>query len=314
MEIGGYFGLEHFDAEDYYPQLKKLNTARNALWYLIKARNIQKLYIPYYLCDAVSDLCDRVGCAYEYYAVDAHFLPMLDAVPEDAYVYIVNYFGQLDDGQVYGYQKRYGQIILDNVQAFFREPLPGIDTIYSCRKFFGVPDGAYLATDAQLRESLPVDISRDRMTHVLGRYEQSASAYYEAFKSNDESFYGMELRRMSALTENLLRAIHYDVVKERRNSNYRTLEKLLGRQNTLQLKMPEGPYCYPFYCENGGNVRGALAKHKIYVPTLWPNVLDMDDPVACDYAANILPLPCDQRYTEADMQVLAEALLNELKV
>lgn len=41
-------------------------------------------------------------------------------------------------------------IILDNTQSFFQKPISGIDTIYSCRKYFGVPDGAYLSTNILL--------------------------------------------------------------------------------------------------------------------------------------------------------------------
>ena len=36
-EIGGYFGLAQFSGCEYYPELLKLNTARNALVYLIDA-------------------------------------------------------------------------------------------------------------------------------------------------------------------------------------------------------------------------------------------------------------------------------------
>ena len=65
MEIGGYFGLEPLISNEYYKDLLALNTARNALLYILKARRIQKLYIPYYLCDSVSEMCDREGYTYE---------------------------------------------------------------------------------------------------------------------------------------------------------------------------------------------------------------------------------------------------------
>ncbi len=308
-EIGGYFGLEHFTGKDYYPSLLKLNTARNALWYLIIARKIRKLYIPYYLCDAVSDLCNRVGCEYTYYCVGKDFTPKLETITPGAYVYIVNYFGQLTDQQILQYRSKYGNIILDNVQAFFRSPPDGIDTIYSCRKFFGVPDGAYLSTDAVLQAEVPADTSKDRMQHVLGRYEETASAFYAAFKENDEGFYGMPLRKMSGLTENILRAVDYEVVKASREQNYKELASILGSRNSLNLHWSDGPYCYPFYCKNGTEVRALLSSRKIYVPTLWPNALYTEDPVSCDYAANILPLPCDQRYGKEQMQYMANILL-----
>jgi len=307
-EIGGYFGLEQLVGREYYPGLKKLNSARNALLYLLKARNIKKLYIPYFLCDTVSALCDRYGYAYEYYFIDKDLQPAFDKkLSADEWLYVVNYYGQICNEAVQKLKEKYGNIIFDNVQAFFQRPVPGVDTIYSCRKFFGVPDGAYLATDAQLSEALPLDRSKDRMKHILGRYEETGAQYYSDFQENDESFYTLELREMSLLTRNILGAIDYEAVRRKRNQNYETLAALDG-QNRLQLKKPDGPYCYPFYCENGMQVRKALAAQKIYVPTLWPNVLEMDAPFERELAANILPLPCDQRYDTEDMQRILNAL------
>ena len=58
-EIGGYFGLEPLMNRPYYPDLIAVNNARNALLYIIKARKVRKLFIPYFLCDSVSNLCLR---------------------------------------------------------------------------------------------------------------------------------------------------------------------------------------------------------------------------------------------------------------
>ena len=43
--------------------------------------------------------------------------------------------------------------------------------------------------------------------------------------------------------------------------------------------------------------------YKIYIPTLWPNVLngDIKDSIEFRLADNILPLPCDQRYVDTDI-------------
>ena len=53
-EIGGYFGLETFSGEEYYTDLLRLNSARNAMRYLLRARQIRKLYIPYNLCGCIA--------------------------------------------------------------------------------------------------------------------------------------------------------------------------------------------------------------------------------------------------------------------
>ena len=310
MEIGGYFGLEPLISNEYYKDLIALNTARNALLYILKARKIQKLYIPYYLCDSVSEMCNREGYTYEFYHINSGFLPVFEKdLSDNEYLYIVNYYGQISNEQIKNLQAKYKRIIIDNVQSFFQIPIHGIDTIYSCRKFFGVPDGAYLSTDCLLEEELPEDVSSGRLKHLLGRFETgSASTYYQDFKKNDESIKTLELRTMSKLTHNFLGAIDYDKVKKIREENYLFLHEQLKGTNRLNLTMPEGPYAYPFYCENGMELRRELAEQKIYVPTLWPNALCSDDLITKDYAVNILPLPCDQRYSSSDMLKIIKEL------
>jgi hypothetical protein len=309
-EIGGYFGLESFTEGSMYSGLVGVNSARNALVYLLYARRINKLYIPYYLCNSVSGVCEREGFAYEYYNIGNDLLPIFDKeLGEGEYLYVVNYFGQLDDGVILSLKARYGNLILDNVQAFFHKPIEGIDTLYSCRKFFGVPDGGYVSTDAKLVPAPARDVSMNRMKHVLGRFEgESASDYYGDFRANDDAFETLELRLMSRLTENIMNAVDYDRVKKAREENFAALDSLLGDKNGLKVRLPAGPYAYPFYCKGGMAIKKALAAKKIFVPTLWPEVAEMGQELESDLAQNILPLPCDQRYGKEDMERIAEEL------
>lgn len=308
-EIGGYFGLETFTGQEYHEDLLALNNGRNALLYLLKARNIQKLYIPLFLCDSVSNLLTRYGYAYEYYGIHRDFTPAFTKkLGKDEYLYVVNFYGQISNNDIREIKKRHGNVIFDNIHAFFQKPVCGVDTIYSCRKFFGVPDGGYLATDVMLQQELQTDISKDRMKHILGRFEGNASSYHEDFKANDKLFASLELRRMSELTHNLLRAVDYEGVRRQRNENFALLQELLGQWNGISCHAPDGPYCYPFYCKNGMQVKRLLAAEKIYVATLWPNVLQHEGTLEKDFAENILPLPCDQRYDAQDMTRVAQAV------
>ena len=305
--------MEQFTGREYHQDLIGVNSGRNALLYIMKAREYRKLYIPRFLCDSVSELCRREGYAYEEYAIDAHFLPRFDRkTASDEALYIVNFYGQVSDSYVLQ-RMEMGNVIFDNVQDFFRKPIPGVDTVYSCRKFFGVPDGGYVACDAP-RQILEIDNSRDRMTHILGRLEVSGSAFYGDFQKNDELFYDLPLREMSALTRNILRGVDYDAVRRARNANFAYLAEAFGEKNPLRPTAPDGPYAYPFYCENGVMIRKKLAEKKIYVATLWPNVLPYDGTLEKDYAENILPLPCDQRYGFEDMDMILEELRKCMKI
>lgn len=308
-EIGGYFGLEVFLGKEYHEDLLALNTARAALVYLIQARHIQKLYLPYFLCNSIREACERIDCKCEFYHVDHGFRPRFNKqLLQGEYVYIVNYYGQFKNEDLQEYVDTYHRVIIDNVQAFFQVPIKGIDTIYSCRKFFGVPDGAYLSTTARSEEILPIDVSSQRMKHLLGRFEGKASDFYGDFKANDKSFAGIGPRRMSELTHNLLRAIDYDSVIERRNENFSLLHAALGKANRLAIKQPRGAFAYPYYHENGMTLKKSLAERGIFVATLWPGLPCESSELEKDHAENILPLPCDQRYSLNDMKTILKML------
>lgn len=207
-------------------------------------------------------------------------------------------------------KEKYNNIILDNTQSFFQKPVSDIDTIYSCRKYFGVPDGAYLSTEVALDEILEEDQSSSRMKHIIGRFEGQASDYYNEFNKNDEAFKELPIKTMSKLTRNILGAIDYEKVIETRNRNFKYLHDCLGNINILDVKLSYGPFAYPYYVKNGIQIRKKLAEKKIYTPTLWPNVLkeNLEDSVEYEYAANIIPLPCDQRYGIDDMEYIVKEL------
>lgn len=315
-EIGGYFELDQFINKPYHNNMIELNTGRNALAYLIKAKGIKKVYIPHYLCDSVSGVLERLSVEYEGYSIDKNFNPSFDKkLKNDEYLYVVNYYGQISNSAIKLFKELYGSIIVDNTQSFFQKPIQDIDTIYSLRKYFGVPDGAYLKTDRILEEKLEEEKASHRMKHILGRFEGEASTYYIDFKENDESFKTLPLKKMSNLSRNIMGAIDYGKVLESRNRNFSYLYDRLNSTNILNVKMSEGPFAYPYYAENGIEIRKRLAEEKIYVPTLWPNVLSENDKnsIEYDYAANILPLPCDQRYGKEEMDYIIKEVQNCLK-
>lgn len=315
-EIGGYLELEQFCGEEYYQDMVKLNLGRTALLYILKAVDAQELWVPRFLCDSVTNACEKAGYRLRYYNVNSDLEPVLEALPEAReYLYLVNYYGKMTNDKIMEYREKYNNIIVDNTHAFYQEPLQMIPTLYSLRKFFGLSDGAYVSFGGMSTwldsDMLEQDISNVRMKHVLGRYEEDASVYYKSMLENASSFNAELVKRMSGLTENLLRGIDYKRVKETRESNYKTLETLLGPINRLDWEMPEGPFTYPFYYKNGIELRKRLAKERVFVPTYWGNVIESmeADSIEYDSAANILPLPCDQRYDSEDMRRVAETCM-----
>jgi hypothetical protein len=64
--IGGYFSLELPLREEYHKDAIRLNTGRNCLEYLLRARGYKKVYLPYYICDSVLEPIKRQNVEYEF--------------------------------------------------------------------------------------------------------------------------------------------------------------------------------------------------------------------------------------------------------
>lgn len=308
-EYGGYIELDTYRLTMLHEGAVALDCGRNCLAYLFGTRKIKKLRLPHYMCDSVFNVCKKYGVEMNCYHINESFMPEDIKLGDDEWLYVMNYYGQLKREQLEELKKKYGRVIFDNAQAYFDEPVEGADTIYTCRKFFGVSDGAFLYTDRLSEEEYPVDESFDRMRFLLGRYERSASEFYAEYSANNHQFADAPIRRMSSLTNNLLHGIDYEFVKQRRTKNFDTYNTLLGRINQLELRVPEGAFAYPLLIGNGSAVRKALQQEKIYIPTLWPNVVNDSGADSWERLAaeNILPLPCDQRYdAEAIGYIAAE--------
>lgn len=307
-EIGGYMELEYYHMPMVHDGMLAFNCARNCLAYLIEKKHIKKIYIPKFLCDSVSDICQRYFVKVEFYSIGRNFMPESLEPELGSWVYLVNYYGQLSNDTFLDLKNKYKNIIIDNVQAYFQEPLGGVDTIYTCRKFFGVTDGAFLSSDLKMGEEVQQDESFERTHFLLGRFERSALEFYSEYTEREDEFIDAPIRRMSKLTENLLHAIDYEAVLKTRTENFVFFHERFADRNRLELTVPKGPYMYPLYVEHGAEIRKKLQTDKIFVPILWPDVINKcgKDTYEYDMAENILPLPVDQRYGIEDMRYVAD--------
>ncbi len=324
-EYGGYIELDEYSGEEYYPEAWALNSGRAALRLFIRLKKIRKIYLPAFCCDTVREACAAEGILWEYYSVDKDFRPYLSE--EDAgndWVCLVNFYGVFDDGDMQALMQQYPRLIVDYTHAFFQQPLKGMNVLYSCRKFFGVPDGAYLilgeGEGEKIYETLPQDLSFERMHFLLGRFEAGASPFYQEYAQNNDFFANEPIKRMSKLTHNLLRAIDYPRVCGQRTENFAFLHRQLKEKNVLNLPPAiEGAYAYPFWFNgdkiSGKEIRRRLIAQQIYIPMLWPEVCSLEEasPLERQMTENILPLPVDQRYNRGDMEAILGCLLRILE-
>ena len=161
---------------------------------------------------------------------------------------------------------------------------------------------------------MEIDESFNRIHYVLGRYERTASEFYEEAAKNNDIFDNEPIKEMSKLTRNLLRSIDYEYVKQVRTTNFAYLHEKLRAVNKLNVSPIEGAFMYPLLIDDGMKIRKQLQQMKIYIPTLWPNVLDECEPDTLEYkfAADILPIPVDQRYGVEDMEYMCKLITNQI--
>ena len=144
-EIGSFIELELPKGQELYKDdVARLNTGRAAIWHAFRLTGAKAIWLPYYQCETVRDFLTRKNCLIKYYHIDNGFNPIdIDQEPDDAVV-LVNYYGIMSNDRMKELSSNYQNVIIDNSQAFFCQPIENVYNVYSARKFVGVADGSYV--------------------------------------------------------------------------------------------------------------------------------------------------------------------------
>ncbi len=311
--IGGYFGLEtKHGSYAFASHATLLNSARNCFEYILRAQKPDLVYMPKFTCDVMLEPLKLLNIQYEFYEIN-ELLEIKNEpnVEKKQLLVYTNYFG-IKTAYCKKIAKKYKQkLILDYAQAFLDEPEADCHTIYSPRKFFGLPDGGILYSNSLLDEHFETDVSYRRMSHLLKRVDVGAEAGYADFAKNDAALSGQPIKHMSRLTKTLLSSIDTNSAQKIRTQNMKQLHKALHKTNglTAALEDIKGALCYPFLTTDA-QLRQKLIDHKIFVATYWPNVLEWcsEDELEYKMTKYILPLPIDQRYGAQHMQRIIEII------
>lgn len=312
--IGGYFEFEFRSGEHYHRDAIMLSTARQCLEYILRSRKYKKIHIPYYTCDVLLESIKKLGIEYDFYHINEALEPIFNKVLEDeeALLY-TNYFG-LKQNIAISLSKRYKNLIIDNAQAFFAQPIEHVDTFYSARKFFGVPDGAYLYTNHQLDTTFPIYAPNSNINHLLGRLTSDAELYYKDFQENEQTFSNIDIHRMSILSDRILRSLDYKQIIQTRRNNYILLFYQLNGMNKIKTDISstnDVPMAYPFWNAKT-NFRQILISHKIFIPQYWKCVLEWTKDqkgIETKLVNELCPIPIDQRYGEQEMNYIIDHIL-----
>ncbi|WP_156940858.1 hypothetical protein [Halomonas halodenitrificans] len=315
--IGGYQGLElpFFQANLDQASIK-VNSARSAIKIILDVVGAKKVWVPAYTCDAVVEAVNDLGVELEYYQINSNFDVDADLrLGKYEYILVVDYFG-LTGGSVDRSLNRFGHsnTIVDCSQAYFSKHAGALATVWSPRKFFGLPDGGVLySEDPRINQPESRDTtSATRMGHLISRLTNSPEAAYQQYQEAEQAIAEQPVLGMSELTERLLHSIDYEAARASRNRNVRYLHERLGKYNQLKLHVDveSAPLCYPLLPNVKTASRSELINSRVFVPSYWPEVLTRvgEDSFEWNLVTNGLFLPCDQRYTENDMDRLVSLL------
>ena len=314
MAIGGYLELELNKGEEYHKDAIRLNTGRSAFEYILRVKNSKKVYLPFYTCDVMYETAQRLKIDIEYYSIDESFNPIfnLDKINSNELFVYTNYFGICSE-QVEYLSALSIPIIFDNAQSFYSKPIKKAIAFNSARKFFGVPDGAYLYTDEYLDCEIEQESAINRFNHLIRRIESSPEDGYDAFKKNDDSFKHGGIKKMSKISQKLLCSLDYDESRKIRRGNFSILNERLGFVNQLSIELSDSevPLSYPYLTDEPG-LREYLIGHKVFVPQYWPNVLKQTSVGSTEhvFAEKLMALPIDQRYGVNDMDHIVNLIIN----
>lgn len=314
--IGGYFEWEFPPTrkQELHENAVYLNSGRHALEYILRGlKDVKCIWIPYFTCDVVLQPLKRLGISYKFYRINKN-LEIDDNVSlsDGEYLLYTNYYG-IKDAYVREIIAIYGShIIIDNAQALYCEAV-ACHQFYSPRKFIGMPDGGLAVTNVtDISDSLPIDNSNDRCSHLLKRLELRPSEGYCDFKTNSKKIADAQLSQISPISKRIFESVDLAFIKQRRCENFAFLQEELGYANKLNVPKMENfecPLVYPFWSDNV-DLKKKLIDANIFVATYWPNVFDWTIPSDVEYelANQVVCIPIDQRYGKEEMEYILEKI------
>ncbi len=314
-EYGSYQPFECIQGREYYygEDVVALNCARNAIVYAVLDGCYKCIHIPFYLCSTVRQTLERYEIKYKGYHFNEYFEPINVQLHAGECLLYPNLFGLFSRKKMEKIIDQYKELIIDNTQAFFSEPDMRVYNVYSCRKFFGVSDGAYVIKKGIGYREYPTDFSGRRVGHLFISMEEGTNAAYKENMESEEELSHCGILKMSGLTHKLLGIIDYDKVIAVRKENYDTLNLCLEKYGFNGRKRSEEcvPCKYPFWYENLA-ARQILLENKIYVPKWWDD-LEETNIFERKLSRYLMPLPMDQRYSSMDIEQMAGVIVDQFK-
>ena len=337
--IGGMFGLQAgSDSDASFPPFIQarslyLVNARSAIWFLADQLAPRQIWCPSYLCHTILDAVKESRAGVRFYEVNNDLaiasLDWLDQVQRGDLVILIDYFGFSSNSTCAVRARERGAWVLEDAsQALLSGNVGRFSdfVVYSPRKFVGVPDGGILCIngdvhfkDVNLKAAPAEWWLRAFLASLLRRefdIHGGARHWFELFQKT-ESNAPIGAFAMSELSRTLLENnFAYSTITQRRVDNYQTLADKLGSLAIFpHLPAQVVPLGFPIRTEKRDEVRQALFANEIYPPVHWAiqGVVPSEYVDCHKLAAEIMTIPCDQRYNGSDMNRIAQVVTEALE-
>lgn len=271
-------------------------SGRTALKYIVQDADISSVSLPRWCCESMVAPFTEAGIKTTFYQNQ----PDTDV---DA-VFVMDYFGYTGHSSV---SKDYhGIVIRDVTHSVFSATYSDADYYFgSLRKWAGFWTGGFAWGNWKKNTVIsPYDneyvssrqeAMEEKRAYIEGRTE--SKNYLAIFKEAETMLDGIGI--CGAHPADIKAAEHFDVktVKRIRQENAKVLLKAFN--GLYELGKDDCPLFVPILTEKRDAIRNYLIDNQIYCPIHWNDY---------DWNGQELSLVCDQRYTEADMNLIVQKI------
>ncbi|MEQ8629278.1 hypothetical protein [Ekhidna sp.] len=310
--IGGFLEEEDLSYKSINESINEklsFSNGRSALFSILKNTKPQKIYLPYYICDAILQPIKKLEIKYTFILLnEALEFEQLPNLKDDEFILGVNYYGLKTQYMKTLLSLFKTRLIIDNSQAFFA-PHINTWTFNSLRKFFGVPDGSLLSTPYPIKILRSGVINTPNTSHLELRREGQLEQAYKFYQVS-EGEHSVNDFKISAYSSHVIRQLDFEYVKLKRINNYRFLDEALKTSNNLHLDLnTQVPLYYPYWSKKRIHHQ-IFWDQMIFVPFLWEECLSRQEDFDFEkkLCQELIPLPIDHRYGLEEMEMIVHTI------
>lgn len=300
-----------------------LHNARSALHALWAATKPQRIWLPAYVCEEVATAVPA-GVDVRFYPLDDALSPRIDVLSPQVrngdHVLAVDYFGRPPSSDFVSLVRERPEVGWIEDRAHALDPADGAWgdwLLYSPRKLIGVPDGGILVARQKplpfLTTVPPSDLAfvLPALERFEDRDETDNQRWYASYLHAEQTM-RVGVQAMSRLTFEILNTADAHADAELRRGNYRVLHRRLREWAFLPgPDVPFAPLGFPVRVKSADALSRRLAELRIFAARHWRTLPSDPAVFASEHrlAKELLTLPCDYRYNEADMHRVADGVL-----